>query len=174
MLGVTSNDSNLLAMRNSLHGHSCPVNSVVIRSRRTTVVSGISRYSLKLWQLNTGQEVHTLLDIHKVLKIALTPDGETLASSSKDKTLKLWNLSTKEEIYTIAGHSDIITSVVISPDGKTLASASEDTTIKLWNLRNGEEIRTLEWPVEVYYGFDILFSFDGQILLSSNAVIAFL
>lgn len=154
----------------TLHGHSCSVTSVVITPDGQTVVSGSSDSTIKLWNLNTGQELHTLSGHSQgVTSIALAPDGQTLASGSKDKTIKLWNLSTKEEIYTITGHSDIITSVVISPDGKTLASASEDTTIKLWNLRNGEEIRTLKWPVEVYYGFDILFSFDGQILLSSNA-----
>src|SRR6476661_8160765 len=116
------------------------------------------------------QCVHTLHGhSSSVTSVVITPDGQTLASGSKDKTIKLWNLSTKEEIYTITGHSDIITSVVISPDGKTLASASEDTTIKLWNLRNGEEIRTLKWPVEVFYSLDILFSPDGKILLSSSA-----
>ncbi|WP_051041501.1 WD40 repeat domain-containing protein [Oscillatoria nigro-viridis] len=154
----------------TLHGHSCSVTSVVITPDGQTVVSGSSDSTIKLWNLNTGQELHTLSGhSHGVTSIALAPDGQTLASCSKDKTIKLWNLSTKEEIYTIAGHSDIITSVAIDPDGKTLASASEDTTIKLWNVSNGEEIRTLKWPVEVYYGFDILFSPDGNILLSSNA-----
>ncbi|MEG4006681.1 WD40 repeat domain-containing protein [Microcoleus sp. Pol11C1] len=154
----------------TLHGHSCSVTSVVITPDGQTVVSGSADSTIKLWNLNTGQELHTLSGHSQgVRSIALAPDGQTLASGSKDKTIKLWNLSTKEEIYTITGHSDIITSVVISPDGKTLASASEDTTIKLWNLRNGEEIRTLKWPVEVFYSLDILFSPDGKILLSSSA-----
>jgi WD40 repeat protein len=154
----------------TLHGHSSSVTSVVITPDGQTVVSGSSDSTIKLWNLNTGQEIHTLAGhLQGVTSIAISPDGQTLASGSKDRTIKVWNLSTQEEIYTINGHSNIITSVAICPDNKTLASASEDTTIKLWNLRNGEEIRTLKWPVEVFYSLDILFSPDGKILLSSSA-----
>jgi len=153
----------------TLHGYSSSVTSVVITPDGQTVVSGSADSTIKLWNLNTGQEIATLAGhSHGVTSIALAPDGQTLASGSKDKSIKLWNLSTKEEIYTIAGHSDRITSVAIGSDGKTLASASDDTTIKIWNLSNGEEIRTFQWQVKVYYGFDILFSPDGKILVSSS------
>ncbi|WP_293154850.1 WD40 repeat domain-containing protein [Microcoleus sp. bin48.metabat.b7b8b9.023] len=153
----------------TLHGHSSSVTSVVITPDGQTIVSGSSDSTIKLWNLNTGEEIHTLAGHSQgVTSITLSPDGQTLASGSKDATIKLWNLSNKEEIYTINGHSNIITSVAISPDEKTLASASEDTTIKLWNLSNGKQIRTLKWPVEIYYGLDILFSPDGKILVSSS------
>jgi WD40 repeat protein len=153
----------------TLHGHSSAVTSVGITPDGQTVVSGSADSTIKLWNLNMRQEIHTLSGHSQgITSIALSRDGQTIASGSKDKTIKLWNLSTKEEIYTIAGHSDIITSVVISPDNKTLASASEDTTIKLWNLSNGEEIRTLKWQVKVFYSLAILFSFDGNILLTSS------
>lgn len=153
----------------TLHGHSCSVTSVVITPDGQTVVSGSADSTIKLGNLNTGQEITTLAGHSQGIKsIALSRDGQTLVSGTKDTTIKLWNLSTKEEVYTIAGHSDMITSVAIGPDDKTLASASEDTTIKLWNLSNGEEIRTLKWQVKVFYSLDILFSPDGKILVTSS------
>lgn len=152
----------------TLHGHSSSVTSVVITPDGQTIVSGSSDSTIKLWNLNTGEEIHTLAGHSQgVTSITLSPDGQTLASYSKDKTIKLWNLRNRQQIYTISGHSEEITSVVISPDGKTLASA-DYTTIKVWNLSNGEEIRTLKWQVKVYYGFYLAFSRDGQILVTSS------
>jgi len=62
----------------------------------------------------------------------ISPDWETLVSSSEDNTIKLWQLSTGKEICTLSGHSDLVWSVVFSRDGQTLASGSSDKTIKIW------------------------------------------
>ncbi|PAX57149.1 serine/threonine-protein kinase [Brunnivagina elsteri] len=101
-----------------------------------------------------------------VNSLAISPDGNTLASGSSDKTIKLWNLATGEEIRTLTGHSHRIHSVAISPDGKTLVSGSSDKTIKLWNLAIGEEIRTLTGHSESVDSLAI--SPDGKILATSS------
>jgi WD40 repeat protein len=58
-----------------------------------------------------------------VTSVAISPDGQTLASGSEDETTRLWNLNgTLRCTYTCQGGS--VNSVAISPDGKTLASSS--------------------------------------------------
>jgi len=69
--------------------------------------------------------------------VAFSPDGQTLASASKDRTIKLWDLR-NGLLRTLSGHSDAVRTVAISPDGQTLASGSWDKTIKVWNLHNGD------------------------------------
>ncbi|MBW4670281.1 MAG: serine/threonine protein kinase [Cyanomargarita calcarea GSE-NOS-MK-12-04C] len=78
-----------------------------------------------------------------VNSIAISCDGNTLASGSDDKTIRLWDLNSKQLVATLTGHSQAVKSVAFSPDGEMLASASDDKTIKLWNLNTHQEINTL-------------------------------
>ncbi len=85
----------------------------------------------------------TLNGFHNsVLSVAISPDGNTIASNS-DRAIKVWNLATGEEIYTLIGHSNRVNVLAISPDGQKLVSGSEDKTVKVWNLNTGRKIRTL-------------------------------
>ena len=78
-----------------------------------------------------------------VHRIAITPDGELLASTNGD-TIKIWNLTTGRLEKTLEGHSDSVESIAITPDGRQLISGSYDKTIKIWNLRTGRLEKTLE------------------------------
>jgi len=112
-------------------------------------------------------QVHALMGHSDwVWSIAPSPDGQVLASGSKDKTIKLWDLPTGRLVRTLTGHTNDVFSVAISPDGRTLASGSNDKTIKLWNIETGELLRTLAG-----HKSDILsvaFASDQQILASGS------
>ncbi|OKH17730.1 hypothetical protein FACHB389_34360 [Nostoc calcicola FACHB-389] len=77
-----------------------------------------------------------------VLTLAISPDGQTLASGSNDKKIKVWNLKSGNEIHTLTGHILQVNSVAISSDGEILVSGSNDQKIKIWNLNTGEPIST--------------------------------
>jgi WD40 repeat protein len=62
--------------------------------------------------------VHTLTGhLGLVASVAISPDGNTLASGNSDKTIKIWHLGTGKLIRTLIGHSDRVRCVAISPDG---------------------------------------------------------
>src|SRR6478672_13551531 len=52
--------------------------------------------------------------------VAISPDGQTLVSGSRDNTIKIWNLASGKVLATLRGHSEAIYSLAISPDGQTL------------------------------------------------------
>lgn len=112
---------------------------------------------------------HTLTSDASILSalnsIALSPDGNILASGHDNKTIKLWDLNSKKQTYTFAGHCQAVKSVAFSPDGKILATASDDKTIKLWNVNTFEEIRTFGHTHAVK---SVAFSPDGELLASGS------
>ena len=133
--------------------------------------SKIQRYPVSIPSKNTASGNITLantLSGHSatVWSVAISPDGQTIVSSSGDQTLKLWNLPTGELQRTLAGHADQVLSVALSPDGQTLASSSWDHTIKLWNLRTEQLRRTITGDSNEVWS--VALSPDGQTLASSN------
>ena len=71
-----------------------------------------------------------------VYSVAISRDGLTLASGSRDRTIKLWNPHTGKLLHTLTGHANAVNSVAISPDGQTIVSGSVDKTIKIWRKTN--------------------------------------
>lgn len=166
----------------TLRGHSGSVYAVVLSPDGQTVVSGSWDRTIKVWNLGTagnhgeiaptsrslGDGLLFTLTGHsaEVGSVALSADGQTLASGSEDSTINLWDLPTGELKLTLTGHSAGVKSVAISPDGKTLASSSADETIKLWNLPTGELLHTLIGHSSEIRSVTI--SPDGQILASGG------
>jgi hypothetical protein len=84
----------------TLAGHSSYVNGVVVMPDGKRAVSGSSDGTLKVWELETGQELRTLTDQSGgVDGVAVAPDGKHAASASGD-TLKVWDLETGEPVAT--------------------------------------------------------------------------
>jgi len=153
--------------RNRLEGHYSVVNSVNFSPDGKTLVSGSADNTIKLWDVETGQEIRTLKGHYSVVNsVNFSPDGKTLVSGSDDNTIKLWNVETGQEIRTLKGHDSPVRSVNFSPDGKTLVSRSDDNTIKLWNVETGQEIRTLEGHDNSVWSVN--FSPDGKTLVSGS------
>ena len=103
----------------------------------------------------------------EVIDVSFSPDGQLLATTSKDKTLKIWTLDGKE-LHTSIRQQDLVGSVSFSPDGQLLATSSWDGSAKLWTL-DGKELKTLM----TFKGnnkkkvFDISFSPDGRLLATA-------
>lgn len=108
----------------------------------------------------------TIENSSSILAVAITPDGQTLATGNNDRTIKLWNVNTGQLKTTITGFSGVVSVLAISPDGQTLASGNSDSSIKLWNLRTGELKSTLTGHSSQIVS--IVFSSDSQILASAG------
>jgi len=99
--------------------------------------------------------------------VALSADGQLLASGSEDGTVRLWETSGARLQATLEGHTGGVRGVALSADGRLLASGSFDGTVRLWETAfAGQLLATLEGHTGGVRG--VALSADGRLLASSS------
>jgi WD40 repeat protein/tRNA A-37 threonylcarbamoyl transferase component Bud32 len=77
-----------------------------------------------------------------VLAVAISLDGCTVLTGSRDNTARLWDTSTGNELHTLR-HGDWVLAVAFSPDGRTALTGSSDNAARLWDATTGQLRATL-------------------------------
>ena len=103
-----------------------------------------------------------------IFSVAVSPNGETLASGGLDDIVRLWDTATGEPLGDpLTGHELAVESLVFSPDGTTLATGSSDTTVRLWDTTTGQPLGN---PLTGHTGGinSVTFSPDGTRLATAS------
>lgn len=95
------------------------------------IVSGGMDTLVIVWNLSTGDKVHTLKG-HQLQVTGVALDDEDVVSSSVDCTLKRWRKGQAMESW--EAHKSAIQAVIKLPTGE-LVTGSSDTTLKIWKGR---------------------------------------
>jgi WD40 repeat protein len=115
--------------------HLGEVTAVAVFPDRRRVATNSSDGVLRVWDLTNGvilKELEGFCDTTQ--DIALSPDGQLIASSDKSGFVMTWHSETGRALApTFRAHASTIWSMDFSPDGATLATGSSDNMVKLWN-----------------------------------------
>ena len=144
----------------TLSGHTGPVLSVAFSPDSTTLASGSTDGTVKLWDMETKTNTATFEGDLFVYSVAFSPNGKTLAAGLHGGTINLWDLETGTNTATFEENL-FLHSVAFSPDGRTLAAGLEGGTVKLWDLKTNTST-SFSWPVGNVGS--VAFSPDGSTL----------
>lgn len=149
------------------------------RTLATACSAGTGTGTIGLWNTTDPSQPtrrgRTLNADSKVISVAFSSDGHTLAAGAVDNHVHLWNLADPEHPAPLGkpltGPALAVMSVAFSPDGHILAAGSADRTVHLWNVTDVKVItplgRTLSSPGAGVNA--VAFSPDSRTLAAGNS-----
>jgi WD40 repeat protein len=115
---------------------------VIPDAQMLAIAQGNSVMLLKL-----SGEVFRVLKGHtsQVSGLAVSPDGQRLASQSKDRTI-IWSISDGKRLRTLKLPSTDSSIMSFSSDGRLLVTAIQKLGAVVWDVETGEQIASLREP----------------------------
>ncbi|KAG2737597.1 WD40 repeat-like protein [Suillus brevipes Sb2] len=146
--------------RQTMRGHIGTVRHVVHLPSGRQIITCSLDASLRLWDLKSGTQIgEDWRDENSGgWYMALSPNGEIVASGCIDGKVILWDIETRKVIARWTGHTDVVEALCWSADGERVASGSWDGTASVWDVKTGNNILTIKtrhkWVHAVTYSPD--------------------
>ena len=126
---------------------------------------------MRLWDLNSGEELRRCDAPNWILSVAFGPDNIQAVSGDLDRLVRLWDLDKGKEIRTFAGHKAAVNCVAFTPDGKRILSCGggvlvTESVIILWDAITGEELCRFEGHTRPVTSLEI--ARDGRRFVSGS------
>lgn len=152
-----------------INGHTDWICSVAFSPDGKTLISGSGDQTIRLWSGESGKVIKILQEkdywvlLHQV---AVSANGQLIASTSHDNIIKLWDIRTDEKYTFAPEHQERVWSIAFSPNSQMLVSGSGDNSVKLWSVPRGFCLKTFEehqaWVLSVN------FSLDGKLIATGS------
>ena len=107
------------------------------------IVLQFSTNELEIRNEKSGNVLKTMSIAHddSVRWVAISSDGRTIVSGSRDNTVRVWSTDTGTPVgQPLRGHDGSVRCVAISSDGRTIVSGSEDKSVRVWNTDTGTPV----------------------------------
>ncbi len=107
-------------------------------------VDNLPKYEVQAYDAATGAAQGDPLIGHTqgVTRLAISPDGGTVATASADHTIRLWSTADRRETDKLVSGSDQIGGVTFSPDGSRLV-ATLDGTVLIYDVAAHKQLASI-------------------------------
>lgn len=114
--------------------------------------------------IRESRERHRLWHDAEVYSAQFSPNGNMIATASKDNTARVWSFK-GELLAELKGHQGRVYSIQFSPSSNMIITGSDDQTARLWNLQ-GKLLAELKGHQGRIY--KVQFSPDGKTVVTAS------
>jgi len=148
------------------------INSAVFTPDEKAIIFGCFDGTVTLWDIATQRTSYVfLVPGERIIKVAVSPNGEYLGAVTQTGKGHLWNLPRRLKLRSLEASKGVAGRplpsaevILFSPDGKSFATAGY-AALRLWDSASGKMLR--EFPF-ASYGMNALFTRDGKQLLCAD------
>lgn len=120
------------------------------------VVSGGCDREVRVWDVESGECIHTLRGHTSTVRCMRVLDGRPIAvSGSRDSTLRVWDIEKGECLHLLSGHEHSVRCIEVH--GNKVVSGSYDATCRLWDVDTGQCLHVFRGHIHQIYAV----AFDG-------------
>ncbi len=145
------------------------ITGLLLNAVAARLATATSNSKVRLWDFETGKELRAYPRVAVPTEgIALSSDGQRLATIGVDRRISVWSADADAAISTFSGAGGRETEIVVafSSDGRQLVTALSRGSIHLWDAASGAGIRTFKGH-EGFAG-NVVFSSDGRWMASAG------
>ena len=130
-------------------------------------IATIADDGLRIWNLNESP-AGLRLDHHddEVQSVALSSNGQKLASYGRDKKLVIWDTQQATIDHVIDTKDCVPINLVFSPDGTELAGIGSKGVLSVWSISSGELLRSVK--AHSGFGTSLTYFENGKRLISTG------
>ncbi len=132
-------DATTGTMRTTIDGILGFATSLAFSSDSKLLAFAARNNSVRLWSLDSGEEILVLDTSNPHFYVAISPDGLTLASASFDEMVTLWSLESRASILSSSQGLPDILNLAFSPDGQLLFLGTSHGVISVRDVTTGRE-----------------------------------
>ena len=160
-------------------GHMALVRNVIFTADGKRLISAGDDKAIRIWNVETAETERLIRgeigegEDGKILAMALSPDGKTLAVGGRlrggkggEAAIRIIDLASGEIVRLLEGHAEAVLSLAFSPDGTMLASGSMDDTAIVWSTEDYSVVKRFaghQGDVNA-----VRFARDGQRLVTAS------
>ncbi len=130
-----------------LEGHQSWIRGLALDARRKKLFSGDFHGKLLVWPYEAdAPKPERTIQAHDgwIRMVALSPDGNLLATAGNDHLVKLWNTEDMSLVRELRGHESHVYNVAFHPRGQFVVSADHKCDVKQWEISTGKEVRSFD------------------------------
>ncbi|MCB9006869.1 MAG: serine/threonine protein kinase [Ardenticatenaceae bacterium] len=131
-------------LRRIFSGHTEGINNITFSADGRLLATVGQDSDVRLWDVDTGQEIGTLSDhARPVNAAAFSPDGTILATAGDDGFIILWDVSSRGRITVLNGQDGAVNDIAFHPDGSKLVAGYASGAVRLWEVSNRRSLLRL-------------------------------